>query len=217
MRFVVDETEIPARITSLVIAGWTGRDPAAVRHHVDELAALGVAPPSEVPLYYRVSSSLLVQSSGIEVLGTATSGEVEPVLVRLGGALYLGIGSDHTDRELEAVSVAASKQACPKPVGETLWRFEEVEARLDDLVLTCAIEEDGRWTTYQQGTLAGIRPLAELARAAGLSDNQAMFCGTLGAIGGVRPAGAYRMSLTDPASGRSLGLSYTVRTLPVVS
>ena len=39
----------------LVIAGWTGRDAAAIAHHIEELAALGVPAPSAVPLFYRVA------------------------------------------------------------------------------------------------------------------------------------------------------------------
>ena len=158
MRFLVDETVIPARISRLIVAGWTGRDPKAVQHHIDELAALGVAPPSQVPLFYRVSTSLLVQSSEIEVLGQATSGEVEPFLVKLGGNLFLGLGSDHTDRDLETVSVAASKQACPKPVADRLWRFDDLLPHFDQLILNCEIEESGQWVVYQHGTLEGIRP-----------------------------------------------------------
>ncbi|WP_371225417.1 DUF2848 domain-containing protein [Roseovarius sp. 2305UL8-3] len=217
MRFSVNKTEIDAPIEQVIVAGWTGRDPDAVQHHIDELAELGVAPPSQVPLFYRVSNSLLVQSPEIEVLGTATSGEVEPLLVKLDGELFLGLGSDHTDREFEAVSVAASKQACPKPVAAQLWRFNEVSPHLDQLRLLCEIEEEGKWTTYQTGPLTGIKPLGELAESAGLTDGQAMLCGTLGAIGGVRPASSYRMSLTDPVLDRALQFSYQVRPLPVVA
>ncbi|PLX37901.1 MAG: DUF2848 domain-containing protein [Hyphomicrobiales bacterium] len=217
MRFSIDERVITAQINQLIVAGWTGRDPEAVQHHIDELAAHGIAAPSQVPLFYRVSASLLSQSDQIEVLGEDTSGEVEPFLVKLEGDLYLGLGSDHTDRDLEAVSVAASKQACPKPVADRLWRFEEVLPHLDRLALRCEIEEDGQWVTYQDGTLQGIRPLADLAASVGLADGQAMLCGTLGAIGGVRPATAYRMHLVDPVLGRTLDLAYRVQTLPVVA
>ncbi|WP_050929675.1 DUF2848 domain-containing protein [Aestuariivita boseongensis] len=217
MLFKLDTSEIDIRIDDLIVAGWTGRDPHAVQHHIDELAAIGVAPPSQVPLYYRVSASLLMQSPQIDVLGPSTSGEVEPLLIQSDGVLFLGLGSDHTDRELEAVSVAASKQACPKPVAQALWRFDEVAAHLDDLTLRCEIEEDGAWITYQDGPLAGIRPLRDLAQGAGLSDGQAMLCGTLGAIGGVRPAQSYRMRLSDPKLGRSLSLDYRARPLPVIS
>jgi hypothetical protein len=34
-----------------VVAGYTGRDAAAVQHHIDELAAIGVAPPPSVPMF----------------------------------------------------------------------------------------------------------------------------------------------------------------------
>ena len=66
-------------ISALVIAGWTGRDAAAVQHHIDELARLGVPAPSCFPLYYRASAHLLTQESAIEVVGPETSGEAEPV------------------------------------------------------------------------------------------------------------------------------------------
>ncbi|MGA8316723.1 MAG: DUF2848 family protein, partial [Bradyrhizobium sp.] len=29
-------------VATLVVAGWTGRDEAALRHHIEELAAIGV-------------------------------------------------------------------------------------------------------------------------------------------------------------------------------
>ncbi|MGH8431333.1 MAG: DUF2848 family protein, partial [Solimonas sp.] len=68
-------------IDELVIAGWTGRDVAALERHIEELKAIGVQPPSKVPLYYRVAACLLTQTDSIQVLGDDTSGEVEPVLL----------------------------------------------------------------------------------------------------------------------------------------
>ena len=44
--FDVEGREVGVEVTSLVIAGWTGRNKEAVQHHIDELAAIGVAPPS---------------------------------------------------------------------------------------------------------------------------------------------------------------------------
>ena len=98
MKFTAAGTQIDVDIADLVIAGWTGRNADAVQHHIDELARLGVQPPSQVPLFYRVSSTLLVQAPEIEVLGTATSGEIEPLLINHEGTVWLGLGSDHTDR-----------------------------------------------------------------------------------------------------------------------
>ncbi|WP_149780461.1 DUF2848 domain-containing protein [Roseovarius litoreus] len=215
--FNFENPSITLTLNSAVVAGWTGRDQAAVQHHIDELSELGIAPPSSVPLYYRVSTALLTQSDRIEVLGEGSSGEVEPLLIRAGGKTYFGLASDHTDRDLEAYSVAASKQACAKPVSSTLWDFDDIAGHLDDIRLRCWIEENGQEVLYQEGTLAGIRPLEELCAGAGFADGTAMLCGTFPAIGGVRPARSYRMEVSDPHRGKTIGLSYTVETLPIVA
>jgi hypothetical protein len=214
--FDFEKSRLVLTIDSVVVAGWTGRNLAAVQHHIDELAELGIAPPSQVPLYYRAATALLTQSGTIEVLGCGTSGEVEPLLIRSGGKTYFGLASDHTDRDLEAHSVAASKQACAKPIATEVWDFDDIADHADDIRLRCWIEEDGRTVLYQDGTLAGIRPLAELCDGAGLVDGMAMLCGTFTAIGGVRPARSYRMEASDPRRGRTIDLSYVVRTLPII-
>ncbi len=45
--------------SDLVIAGGTGRDVAGLQHRIDELAALGVKPPSGVPFFYSAFYSAL--------------------------------------------------------------------------------------------------------------------------------------------------------------
>ncbi|MBV9361032.1 MAG: DUF2848 family protein, partial [Betaproteobacteria bacterium] len=51
----------------LVIAGWTGRDEAALKKHIRELEEIGVKPPKTTPIFYRVSADLLTFSSAIQV------------------------------------------------------------------------------------------------------------------------------------------------------
>lgn len=216
MKFKHEEQSLDLTINQLVIAGWTGRDRAAVDHHIEELAALGISPPSQVPLFYRVSHTLLTRDKHIQVLGDTSSGEVEPLLIKAQNQWWLGLASDHTDRELEAYSVAASKQACPKPVASTLWSLAAIQDHLDSLILRCEIKESGNWVTYQEGNLANIQPLQGLQELSGLTDDSAMLCGTLGAIGSVRPAADYRMSLEDPVLGRSIDLAYSVETLAII-
>lgn len=210
----------------LVIAGWTGRDAAAIHHHIEELAAIGVPRPSTVPLYYRVACTQVSQQPVVEVLGEASSGEVEPVLVRAQGRWWLTVGSDHTDRAVEAYAVDVSKQLCPKPLADQAWAWDELADRADALQLHSEIEEGGRWVRYQQGTLAQIRPLASLV--AGLpadvpvADGLVLYCGTFGALPdahgrGVRPAARMRLQLTDAASGRHITHAYECRTLPRVA
>lgn len=217
LTFSTDAGPLTVTPTALATAGFTGRDEAAVRHHIEELAELGVAPPSQVPLFYELSPNLLCQTEELTVIGTESSGEVEPFLLRADGELWLGLGSDHTDRAFETTSIAHSKQLCGKPVAGELWRYADVKDRLDDLILTSWIEENGSRVTYQEGTLAGIRPLEELLERHPLGEGEAMLCGTLGAIGSVRPSARFSMELADPQTGRAISADYAVRTLPVVA
>ncbi|MBN9671370.1 DUF2848 domain-containing protein [Roseibium aggregatum] len=217
MKFETETGALECTPDRLIVAGWTGRDRSKVDHHIEELAAIGVPAPSTVPLYYQCSPSLLTRETSIQVLGKETSGEAEPFLLKQDGKIWLGLASDHTDRALEAHSVAASKQICAKPVAAELWPLDEVAARLDDLKLQSWIVEDGDWVPYQDGTLAAILPLETLMAGAGLKDGTAMLCGTLPAIGGVRPARDFRMALTDPKTGKSIEAAYSSSVLEIVS
>ena len=213
--------EVAVEVQDLVIAGWTGRDVAALNHHIEELKAIGVQPPSSVPLYYRASADLLTQADKIQVVGADTSGEVEPVLVGAPDRLWVTLGSDHTDRKVESFSVAVAKQICAKAVGRTAWRFEEVEPHWDRLMLRSFIQDGGRRVLYQEGTLARIRAPRDLI--VGWQGNKrlpvgvAMFCGTLPCVGSIRPSERFDMELEDPVLGRTLTHSYHVQSLPVVA
>ncbi|MEM7500014.1 MAG: DUF2848 family protein [Pseudomonadota bacterium] len=210
--------------TRCLVAGWTGRDPAKVAHHIEELAAIGVAAPSTTPLYYRVPAPLAVQGDRFEVLSADTGGEAEPVILDDGARLWLTLGSDHTDRGLEATSVAHSKALCPKPLAREAWPLEEVAARLDDLTLTTEISTDGTaWQAYQADSLAAMLPLAEIVAGApggrhgGPGAGTVLFCGTVPAKGGVRPTPYFRARLADPGTGREIALAYRIAALPVIA
>ncbi|RVU86088.1 DUF2848 domain-containing protein [Leucothrix sargassi] len=217
MKFKTPTGEIEFTAKSLTVAGWTGRSREAVDHHIQELADIGIAPPSTVPLYYRCSTQLLTQDKSIAMLGPDTSGEAEPLLLKHNGKIWLGLASDQTDRALEAHSVAHSKQVCAKPVADSVWDFEEVSDHLDQIELASWIFEDGDWKAYQKGTLAMILPLEELIQGSELDEGGAMLCGTLAAIDGVRPAAQFKMSMHDPVTQRTIEAEYTTYNLPVVS
>ena len=213
--------KVAVDIKDLVIAGWTGRDIAALNHHIEELKAIGVQPPSRVPIYYRAAAQMLTQADSIQVLGDDSSGEVEPVLVGADGRLWVTLGADHTDRKVESYGIAVSKQMCAKPIGRVAWRFEEVEPHWDRLVLRSFIQDAGKRTLYQEGPLANIREPRGLI--AGWQDNKrlpmgaAMFCGTMPAIGTIRPSPRFEMELDDPVLGRKISHTYDVQVLPVVA
>lgn len=221
-RFWADRHDSMAvRIDALIIAGWAGRDAAAIEHHIEELEAIGVPRPSAVPLFYRVSASLLSQAGRIEVLGPDSSGEIEPVLVSLADGLWVTIGSDHTDRKAEAAGVALSKQLCPKALARDLWRYDEVAGHWDSLILRAWATIDGQRVLYQEGAAAALRSPADLMQrygdAAVLPPGSLMFGGTLGAIGGIRPASRFEMELEDPILRRKIQHGYDIAVLPVVA
>src|SRR5882724_10921479 len=55
-------------IGQAVVAGWTGRDAAAVEKHIKELEALGVKRPATTPIFYRVSAARLTTDETIEAV-----------------------------------------------------------------------------------------------------------------------------------------------------
>lgn len=204
-------------IRTAVIAGWTGRDKVALEKHIVELEELGVARPASTPIYYRVGASRLTSADAIECVGGDSSGEVEFVVVAAGGRRYLGVGSDHTDRKVETYNVTVSKQLCDKPIAPELWALDEVLPHWDQLVLrSYAVFENGR-ALYQEGTVtAMLPPLELLAGYPGPFEGGAvMYCGTLAAHGGIRPALRFEYELEDPVLGRTIRHGYDVTALPV--
>jgi hypothetical protein len=213
-------TAVEAEFDTLIVAGWTGRNSEALNHHIEELAALGVPRPSTTPIFYRTSVNGLTQTGRLEVLGPHTSGEVEPVLFGLQDGVWLGVGSDHTDRKAETMGIALSKQLCGKVVGTTLWPLADVADHWDDLVIRSWATIDGKRQAYQEGKLASLRTPADLLHRYDGSTNMrpgsAMYCGTVAAIGGIRPATRFEMELEDPIRRQKLTHAYDVVALPEV-
>jgi hypothetical protein len=213
-------TPLTLPIRQAVIAGWTGRDPVKRDKHIAELEAIGIARPASTPIYYRIAARRLTTADSIEVSGGASSGEVEFVLFGTPRRILVGLGSDHTDRKVEAYSVTVSKQMCDKPVAAVLWDFAEVRGHWDRMILRSHASIEGARVLYQEGTLDGMLPVAELiARGfggGGLPDGCAMFGGTFAAQGGIRPASRFEFELEDPVLKRSIRHGYDVIELPML-
>lgn len=213
-------TPLTLAIDRAVIAGWTGRDPVARDKHITELEAIGIARPATTPIYYRCSARRITLADSIEVSGGDSSGEVEFVLIGWQGRIFVGCGSDHTDRKVEAYSVTVSKQMCDKPVASVLWELEDVIAHWDRLILRAWATIGGQRVLYQEGTLDHMLPVKDLiARgfgATGLPDGCAMFGGTFAAKGGIRPADRFEFELEDPVLKRKISHGYDVIEMPVV-
>ena len=207
-------------VAQAVVAGWTGRDPAAVEKHIRELEALGVARPASTPIFYRVAAARLTTDGVIEATGESSGGEVEFLLLRHSGRLWVGVGSDHTDREVEKYGVTVSKQMCEKPIAPQFWAHDDVAPHWDRLILRSFVTEGGKRSVYQDGPVtAMLDPQALVARYAAdgtLSEGTLMFCGTLAAHGGVRATDRFAFELEDPVLGRTISHEYRVESLPVL-
>ena len=207
-----------AAIRNLVVAGWTGRNVVALEAHIKELEALGVKRPKSVPIFYRNAVSLLTTALEIQAVGDKSSGEVEFVLYSLDDGMWVGVGSDHTDRKAETINVTLSKQMCAKPVGATLWRYDEVKPHWDKLVLRSHVSDGGARRLYQEGPVTNMRSPEELIKLYTGGDRlpvgTAMFCGTFAVHGGFSYGGTFDMELEDTALNRKLTHSYRTVSLP---
>ncbi len=206
-------TKVPVR--RVLLAGYTGRDRAQVAAHIHELERLGVTPPERVPMVWDIAPTLLTTASRISVSGAETSGEAEFCVVAHGGELLIGVGSDHTDRRLEAVDLAASKAACPKVLSGQVWRYADLRQQWDELLLRAWVDDGAERRLYQEGTLASFLSLeAELAELQRWGyealDGSVLFGGTLSSIGGLAFASRFEAELVDPRLNRSLHCGYEV-------
>jgi uncharacterized protein DUF2848 len=214
----VNDVAVEVTPRRLLIAGFTGRDEQGVRRHVEELEAIGVSVPDELPAYYPLDASLLVAagSEALSVRSEAVTGEVEPVLVKADhGGWYLGIGSDLTDRDLERTSIPGSK-ACVKPVGVDVWPLEDVIDRWDDLRIQAFEAHEDEGTLTQDGTLGELLPAVAILERGGIEPGSVhagtiVFCGTVPRTAPHAFAPRFRGHLIDDDTGRSLRLTYEVR------
>ena len=196
--------------------GFSGRDTAKTLHHIEELVAIGVPRPDEIPLLFPIAVSLVSQSDGIQVVGSETSGEIELVLL-YGTSLedsYLTVGSDHTDRGLETVDIGKSKQICGKPVAQAAWPIAAVRDDWDNMHMVSEVRIDGEWKLYQDDLASAMMPLdsllAFLERHNALKQHSVYFLGTVPLVQGFGYGDAFRTRLSSTAFADELTLEYAI-------
>lgn len=206
---------IPKR---LLIAGYTGKDQASVKKHIDELKAIGVPAPPQVPMIYDVSTDLITTSSAISVVKETSSGEAEVIIMNVKGKWYVGLGSDHTDRELEKVSIQKSKQVCSKPISSQFWLLDDIASRWDDIEMRSWMLVNGVKQEYQTGTLGEFlhpKDLLNIIEERGYyREDMMIFCGTLPIVTGEFIYGdGFSAELYDRLTDRKIELDYKVHIL----
>jgi len=207
-------------ICRMVNAGYTGRNQDEVRKHIDELAEKGIPGPEKTPTLYPVIPKTLIKDSHIDVYGDETCGEIEYVLFVVSeDEIYVGLGSDHTDRYLEETDIPRAKQICPNLVSDTVWPLAEIENHWDQMIMKSDVVRNGETIAYQEGStslIMGPKELMDFVRSC-LSDSLAgtvIYSGTLGSLmGGFVFGEKFSTELIDPILDRRIELGYAIQPL----
>jgi hypothetical protein len=214
------ETSTSLLLDGCVAAGFTGRDQASVHTHIEELKKLGVTTPYRIPALYWISVHRLNRYAEIEVVGEKTSPEVEFFMAAdRAGTRYVTIASDHTDRELETVSVSKSKQVCDKVVGDIFWVVDDVSDHWDEIEITSRVYDQTTWVEYQAGTLKDILHYSDLLTLVKKDNPEksspGLLSGTLPIIGSETVfATACEIRMNDLVLKRSISKTYSIIGLP---
>lgn len=199
--------------------GFTIRDPEKMQRHLDECYRLGIKElrVDRPPLIMPISSWACLTDTEIPVQRARTSGEVEIVTVDDGsGTLYVGVGSDHTDRQLEAIDIPWSKQVAPNVVAPTLWPWAEVAAHWDDVTMDSWVVDEGERVHYQHASVDEFwtpREMADAVRPRVRSSDGAtvLFSGTVVSLEEqLRFGREWTLRMHDPVLGRAIEHTYRV-------
>lgn len=207
------------QIRDLILAGYSGRNQEDVRRHFDELEELGLKPPDETPILFRVSNYLASTEASISVQDEFTSGEAEYVLLFDEGVTYVTCGSDHTSRSFEKYSIPASKQMYPKVFAKEAWRYEDVADHWDSLRLRSWSHKNGERVAYQDSLLADLlepqKLIAEVESRRSMSrKGTALMSGTVSTLTGqMIYADCFDFELEDPILNRKIEHSYKISIL----
>ena len=197
--------------------GSATRDAAVAVDHQEEVARAGVRIALHVPAprIYPIDTFALTTGNAVGVHGPRTSGEVEIVLV-VSDRLYVGVGSDHTDRDLERASIVWSKQINPNVLAPTLWDFEEIADHWDQCVMRSTV--DGR--PYQDVSVSAFLSPPDILRilrqrVPGLPARDfVVFCSTIVALDKELGFGErWQFEMEDPVLQRKISHTYLVEQL----
>jgi len=208
-------------VQHLIHGGRSGKDPEEVAKHVIDLESYGVKHkyPPLGPVAFLLPTFNATTSKRVEVYDNANNAEVEYVLlVDDRGKIYVTVGSDHTDREMEgSAGPPKAKLLAPKVMSSEAWLYEELNDHWDELVLRLYGYPSGSKELYMEGKAGTLRHPDDLMQdthaQAGLKDlkNSVIFGGTLPSLtGGFMWGSAWDLELYDPVLTRTISHHYEV-------
>lgn len=210
------EKSLEIMVNRVYCVGYASRNQEKVREHIKELEKIGVPAPPRTPTVYSIDSDMLTSNNEIKVQGNKTSGEVEAVLFVQKDKIFVSIGSDHTDRELETISIEKSKQVCKKPVSNEVWDYDAIKDHWDSLILRAWITDGKGKHIYQEGQLKELLSVPDLLNVikheiSKSIEGVAIYSGTVPAQDGLASAAIWDLELEDPILKRKIKHHYEVK------
>ena len=219
LQLSVEGEIVTIEMDRVINAGYSGRDEADVRAHIDELLKDDIiaAEPERVPVTYQLSPYTLLADPGrVQVVGEDTSGEAEYGLVVTGDETYVVAASDQTDRDLEKHGIQKSKQIAPNIISAAAWRLSDVRDHWDDIQLRAHNTVDGQREPYQDSSLAELLPPSDIleeveSRYEGALSGTAVLSGTVPTVGGeLSPGDRFEIELHDPVRDQTIDVTYDI-------
>lgn len=205
-------------VRRIINAGYTGRDQEAVQAHIDELKEEGIPAPEKTPTYFPKFADRITQDEYFEVLDESDhSGEAEFALIFHKDKVYVGTGSDHTDRKLETFDIPKAKQVYLNTISKDLWDLDDIRNHWDKLILRSWIEVAGKRTLFQEATMdAMLAPDDLIERVKKLLVNPkdmeglVVYSGTVASLIKADYSRSFEVEIEDPKLNRRLKQRYTM-------
>ena len=149
-------------------------------------------------------------------MGDMTCGEIEFFFFIREGVTYVGVGSEHTDRRLEAYDFTKSKAVCEKMMSSEVWKYEDVKDHWDQIQLTAwQINEKGEKVLYQDSPLAALLTLEDLKKEAqalyGNLEGVMIWSGTIPTVNGLVYGSRFEGKMEDKVLGRKMEFAYDIK------
>jgi hypothetical protein len=203
----------------IINAGYTGRNQTAVQAHIDELRKEGIPAPDKTPTYFVKFIDKMTQNESFEVLDeTDHSGEGEFVLLFEKNQIYVGVGSDHTDRKLEIIDIPKAKQIYPNTISKDLWNLSDVINHWDEIILRSWVSLDGKKTLFQESALSAmldandlIKRVQELLVDPLNTQGLVIYSGTVASLFSLSYSSYFETELDDPVQNRKITSKYNMK------
>ena len=171
-------------IGSVSGARFASRDVDGMRKRLDAMLELDghySGATRTNPSIFHIGRYLLTQGSDIEVQGPMTGGEAEVVAIRSGSEVFVSVGSDQCDRELDSLFPDKPKQMCPHPIASTAWPYDEVKCHWDSLRIYSHVVVGSHTVPLQDSALSELVDLEYLLAMDSvkrLTDPMVLYCGS---------------------------------------